>query len=90
MSRQHEKRSYEYCPETCPAVSEVASEFESLVERIKEVSSYKLREALVAACRDLSEAESEVEDLKQQVAQCNYEIADLRSQLREMEAEASA
>lgn len=94
MSRYADKRSFDYCKETCPEVSRVVGdfldgEFDKFIEKVKEVSSYKMREALTSACSDLIAAESEIEDLKRQLAQKDNEIHDLRRQVRDLEREAA-
>lgn len=75
MSRHNDatRRSLDYCPETCPAV-------DAAMEKAKEVGTYKLREALTQACRDLIDAEYHIADLEAEVARLNDIIADLQSE----------
>lgn len=67
------RRSLDYCPETCPAV-------DAALENIKEVGTYKLREALTQACQDLIDAEDRIADLEAEVARLNDVITDLQSE----------
>lgn len=55
--RDAQRRSLDYCPETCPAV-------DAALEKIKEVGTYKMREALNQACQDLIDAERRIEELE--------------------------
>lgn len=94
MSRYAEKRSYDYCPETCPQVGKVVSEFydgefDRFIERIKDATSHKMRGVLIEVCSDLIAAEEEVEDLKKQVSAKDDELADLRRYIAELEREAA-
>ena len=94
MSRYAEKRSFDYCKETCPEVGKVVNafvdeEFDKFIERIKDVTSHKMREALTEACHDLINAEAEIEDLKRQIAQKDDVIDDLQRSIRELERAAA-
>lgn len=94
MSRHAEKRGFDYCDETCPAVSKATSEFvdnefDKFIERVKKVGSYKLRNALTQACEDLISAEKEVEELKAELASRDDVIADLREYVKELQREAA-
>jgi len=99
MSRDAERRGFYFCGETCPAVAQVFSEWfndhresippmldaplDELIERVKEVGTYKLRDALTEACGELLQAEDRVEDLEREVARLRDQVEDLESELRE-------
>lgn len=92
MSRYAEKRSYDYCPETCPQVGRVLGDFvdgelDRFIERIKDVTSHKMREALTEFCSDLIAAEEEIADLKRQIASKDDEINDLNNYIRDLDKE---
>jgi len=91
MATSPEKLSFGYCDETCPAVNRVVNDFvsgelERFIERVKEVSSYKLREALVSACEDLQQAETNIEELNAEIDKKDEVIAALESEIRELRA----
>lgn len=91
MATSPEKLAFGYCDETCPAVNRVVSDFvsdglERFIERVKEVSSYKLREALVSACEDLQQAETNIEELNAEIDKKDEVIAALESEIRELRA----
>lgn len=91
MATSPEKLSFGYCDETCPAVNRVVNDFvsgelERFIERVKEVSSYKLREALVSACEDLQQAEREIQELKAEIDSKDDVIAALRDEILELRA----
>ncbi len=75
MSRNQEakRRSLDYCNETCPAV-------DAALEKVKEVGTYRLREALDSACADLIAAEERIEELEAELADAKDRIADLESE----------
>lgn len=94
MSRYAEKRSFDYCPETCPQVGKIVGEFydgefDRFLERIKDATSHKMRAALTEVCSDLIAAEEEVADLKKQIEQKDNELADLDRYIAELEREAA-
>jgi len=89
MSRDAEKRGFGYCDETCPAVGKTTSdfldgEFDKFIERVKEVSAYKLREGLNEACADLISAESEIKELKAEIERQRDVIEDLKQYVAEL------
>ena len=75
MSRHNDatRRSLDYCAETCPAV-------DAAMEKAKEVGTYRLREALTQACRDLIDAEERIAELEAERADLLDQIADLQSE----------
>jgi len=99
MSRDAERRGFDFCGETCPAVAQVFSEWfndhresippmlhaplDELIERVKEVGTYKLRDALTEACGELLQAEGRVEDLEREVERLRGQVEELESELRE-------
>ncbi len=93
MSRKHERMSFDYIAETCPAVSALESEFqESLglfVERIKEVTSLPMRAALTEACADLDEARDRIQELEAELSRKDSELQEYRDLIRSMEAESA-
>lgn len=99
MSRDAERRGFDFCGETCPAVAQVFSEWlndhgdsippmlhaplDELIERVKEAGTYKLRAALTEACGELLQAEGRVEELEREVARLRDQVEDLESELLE-------
>lgn len=71
--RDAQRRSLDYCPETCPAVDDA-------LEKIKEAGTYKMREALNRACQDLIDAEDRIADLEAERADLLDQIAALQSE----------
>lgn len=99
MSRDAERKGFDFCGETCPAVGQAFSEWfndhresippilhaplDELIERVKEVGTYKLRDALTEACGELLQAEGRVEDLEREVERLRGQVEELESELRE-------
>lgn len=71
--RDAQRLSLDYCPETCPAV-------DAALERVKEVGTYKMREALNQACQDLIDAEARIAELEAERADLLDKIDDLTTE----------
>lgn len=89
--------SYRRVPETCPALDKVIADFidtqeidisvdaeEFLIEQIKKVVSYPLREGLEEVLGELQDVDNKVEEAADIIDNLNAEIADLESQLADM------
>lgn len=91
MGRDADRRSFSYIGETCPSVRRIEEDFtdelSAFVERVKEASSYKLREALTQACSDLIDTEEEVNRLRDERDRLQDEVSALRSRIAELEIE---
>lgn len=103
MNRYALRESFSRCPETCPAVDKAAYEWmqsvghdiplwlenslQEMVDSTKAVGTNRLRDALTEACSDLIECHEEIESLKRQVQDHEAMVADLASQVRNLERE---
>lgn len=96
------RRSRGYCDDTCPAVDSVVADWvrqnaaiispavnvavEAMVEQIKQVGTYKLRDALEAAVSDLEGTETKLETAEEQLAAVNRDLDRLAGELASLEA----
>lgn len=73
-----------------PSLSEaVEKAIDECCERVKEFGTLRLRDALIDACSDKQEAESERKDALAAIARLEGEIAQLRYELSQAQREAA-
>lgn len=83
MSREATKRSFQYCAETCP-------DFDRLVDKIKDATTNKLREALANACQDLIDAEEEADRLRDEIRERDELIENLKDEIGDLQSKVEA
>lgn len=103
MSREAMRRSFQECPETCPAVDQVFAEWleansdlippglsrplDDLVSDFKSVGTERMRDRLTTVCGDLIDAERDAESLRERVSELEAEVAELRRALADLESQ---